>query len=81
MQRKPTNPTFPFGGDLFLTKEKLWPHLPELVDRMLQFYGGVLPDFITAHYADGGYAAALAFNKTGIPFFFYWTFIRCPEAR
>lgn len=61
---------FPFGGDLFLTKEKLWPHLPELVDRMLQFYGGVLPDFITAHYADGGYAAALAFKKTGIPFSF-----------
>ncbi len=61
---------FPFGGDLFLNKEKLWPHLPELVDRMLQFYRGVLPDFITAHYADGGYAAALMFKKTGIPFSF-----------
>ena len=61
---------FSFGGDLFLTKEKLWPHLPELVDGMLQFYGDVLPDFITAHYADGGYAAALTFKKTGIPFSF-----------
>ena len=61
---------FPFGGDLFLTKEKLWPHVPELVDGMLQFYRGVLPDFITAHYADGGYAAALMFKKTGIPFSF-----------
>ena len=29
---------FPFGGDLFLTKEKLWPYLPELVDNMLEFY-------------------------------------------
>jgi sucrose-phosphate synthase len=61
---------FPFGGDLFLTKEKLWPHLPELVDSMLRFYRGGLPDFITAHYADGGYAAALTFKKTGIPFSF-----------
>ena len=61
---------FSFGGDLFLTKEKMWPHLPELVDGMLQFYGAVLPDFITAHYADGGYAAALMFKKTGIPFSF-----------
>ena len=61
---------FPFGGDLFLTKEKLWPYLPELVDNMLQFYRRGLPDFITAHYADGGYAAALTFKKTGIPFSF-----------
>lgn len=61
---------FPFGGDSFLSKEKLWPHLPELVDGMLQFYRGLLPDFITAHYADGGYVAALMFKKTGIPFSF-----------
>ena len=61
---------FPCGGDLFLTKEKLWPYLPELVDGMLEFYRGGLPDFITAHYADGGYAAALIFKKTGIPFSF-----------
>ena len=61
---------FPCGGDLFLNKEKLWPHLPEFVNGMLRFYNGALPDFITAHYADGGYGAALTLKKTGIPFSF-----------
>ena len=61
---------FPCGGDLFLTKEKLWPHLPEFIDAMLRFYKGALPDFISAHYADGGYGAALFQKKTGIPFSF-----------
>ena len=37
---------------------------------MLRFYKGALPDFISAHYADGGYGAALIQKKTGIPFSF-----------
>ncbi len=61
---------FPCGGDTFLAKEHLWPHLPEFVDAMLAFYGGGLPDFFTAHYGDGGYCGVLAEAKTGIGFTF-----------
>ena len=39
---------FSCGGDNFLNKEELWPHIPELVDKMLQFYGKHQPDFITS---------------------------------
>ena len=61
---------FSFGGDNFLNKEELWPHIPELVDKMLQFYGKNQPDIITSHYADGGYAAKIASELAGIPFSF-----------
>ncbi len=61
---------FSFGGKKFLRKEELWPHIPDLVDKMLQFYGKNQPDFITSHYADGGYAAKLALESAGIPFSF-----------
>jgi len=61
---------FPCGGDVFLGKEHLWPHLPEFVDNMLAFYGDDKPDFFTAHYGDGGYCAVLAQDKTGIGFTF-----------
>ena len=61
---------FPCGGDGFLEKEKLWPHMPAFIDAMLEFYGEVLPDFATGHYADGGYCAVLTKSKTGIPFTF-----------
>lgn len=58
------------GGQKFLPKEKLWPHLEEFVDNMVSFYGDELPDFITSHYADGGYCAVLFRQKTGIDFTF-----------
>jgi len=63
---------FPCGGDVFLGKEHLWPHLPEFVDNMLEYYVGYdkVPDFFTAHYGDGGYCAVLAQAKTGIDFTF-----------
>jgi sucrose-phosphate synthase len=61
---------FACGGDMFLGKEHLWPHMPEFVDAMLAFYGETLPDFFTAHYGDGGYCAVLAEAKTGIGFTF-----------
>ena len=61
---------FSFGGNNFLNKEELWPHIPDLVDKMLQFYGKNQPDFITSHYADGGYAAKIASESAGIPFSF-----------
>jgi len=58
------------GGDAFLAKEQLWPHLPEFVDAMLHFYADGVPDFFTAHYGDGGYCAVLTEAKTGIGFTF-----------
>ncbi|MFQ5598893.1 MAG: glycosyltransferase family 1 protein, partial [Nitrospiria bacterium] len=47
------------GGTKFHTKERLWEHLEEYTDNVLQFYGDSLPDFATAHYADGGYSDVL----------------------
>ncbi len=60
----------PCGGDLFLSKEQLWEHLPEFVDKTLAFYQGVFPDFVTAHYADGGFCAVLLEAATGLRFTF-----------
>lgn len=60
----------PCGGPRFLAKENLWNHLEEWVGNIITFYGDALPDFATAHYADGGYAAALFEHETGIGFTF-----------
>jgi sucrose-phosphate synthase len=58
------------GGPKFLNKELLWEHLGEFTDNILSFYGDNLPDFSTAHYADGGYCAVLLKKKTGLNFTF-----------
>ena len=58
------------GGDRFLDKEWLWPHLDDWVAGILGFYADALPDFFTGHYADGGYAGALIKYRTGIGFTF-----------
>ncbi len=58
------------GGDSFLKKEALWPCLSEFVDNLLELYGSDSPDFVTSHYADGGYCAALLQSKTGLGFSF-----------
>jgi sucrose-phosphate synthase len=60
----------PCGGPDFLNKERLWDHLDEFVGNMLAFYGDRPPQFATAHYADGGYCAALTRHLTGIGFTF-----------
>jgi len=60
----------PCGGQAFLDKERLWPHLDEFVHGLIAFYGDELPRFATAHYADGGYCAALFRHLTGIGFSF-----------
>ena len=36
---------FPCGGNKFLSKEELWPHLSEFADEIFRFYGESLPDF------------------------------------
>lgn len=58
------------GGPRFLNKERLWDHLEEFVRNLLAFYGDQRPDFATAHYADGGYCAALLKSASGIGFTF-----------
>jgi sucrose-phosphate synthase len=60
----------PCGGPKFLNKELLWEHLNEFTDNILDFYKGMLPDFATAHYGDGGYSAVLLKKKAGINFTF-----------
>ncbi|MGM0502277.1 MAG: glycosyltransferase, partial [Bacillota bacterium] len=62
----------PFGGDQFLNKEKLWPHIVEYVDNLIEFYQseGQLPDITTTHYGDGGLAGAILQEKIEIPFTF-----------
>lgn len=58
------------GGSAFIQKEHLWPHLEEFANNILAFYGNSLPDFVTSHYADGGYVAVLLSQKRGLPFSF-----------
>lgn len=58
------------GGPGFLAKEALWPHLPEMVDQLVSFYGDDLPDGVTTHYADGGWMGVLFERATGRPFTF-----------
>jgi sucrose-phosphate synthase len=60
----------PCGGPRFLNKERLWDHLPEFIDKLVAFYGDAMPDFATAHYADGGYCAALLERSAGLGFTF-----------
>ncbi len=60
----------PCGGPGFLDKEKLWPHLPEFISNVREFYANNLPDYLTAHYADGGYCAVLLQHRTGLGFTF-----------
>lgn len=60
----------PCGGPEFLPKEQLWEHLGEWVGHIREFFGPARPDFATGHYADGGYAAALLKQQTGIGFTF-----------
>lgn len=60
----------PCGDHSFLRKELLWQYIPEWTDNIIRFYGKQLPDYVTAHYGDGGYAAVLLKKKTGIHFTF-----------
>ncbi len=63
----------PCGPPTFLPKEQLWPCLgSDWVYGIINFYRqeGDLPDFLTAHYADGGLVGALLHQQTGVPFSF-----------
>ena len=62
----------PCGPDRFLPKEELWPHLGEWAENVAELYKGEgsWPDLWTGHYADGGLAAALLEEASGVPFTF-----------
>ncbi len=60
-----------FGGDAFLAKERLWPHLPAFVEAIEHHYGEQgLPDYFTAHYADAAATAVLLQQRIGARFTF-----------
>ena len=61
----------PCGPSGFLRKEDLWPVLAtEWVQAIVDFYGDNPPDAATAHYGDGGIAAALLQERLGVPYTF-----------
>jgi sucrose-phosphate synthase len=62
----------PCGPDGFLPKEELWPYLGEWAGGVAELYRreGSWPDLWTGHYADGGLAAALLAEASGVPFTF-----------
>ncbi len=59
----------PFGPRRYLRKELLWPHLPALVDRLVEFLRAQerLPHLIHTHYADAGYVGVRLSQLLGIP--------------
>lgn len=62
----------PFGGEHFLRKEELWPHLAKFAGGIINYYQqeSIMPDIFTAHYADGGLTGVILQQKLGIPFTF-----------
>ncbi|GAB1481772.1 HAD-IIB family hydrolase [Treponema sp.] len=62
----------PFGGNRYLRKEQLWPHLDEAVDNAIKFLktSGRVPDLVHGHYADGGYVAMHLARVFGLPLVF-----------
>jgi len=62
----------PCGPERFLPKEELWPYLGEWAENVAKLYRGEgsWPDLWTGHYADGGLAAALLEEASGVPFTF-----------
>jgi sucrose-phosphate synthase len=59
----------PFGPRRYLRKELLWPHLDELVDRLVRFLRRErhMPHVVHSHYADAGYVAREVSRFLGIP--------------
>ncbi len=63
----------PAGPERFLPKEELWPYLgPDWVPAIEEHFQreGHRPGLLLAHYGDGGIAAVLLSDDTGIPFTF-----------
>nr|MDA3833266.1 glycosyltransferase [Spirochaetales bacterium] len=62
----------PCGGNKYIPKEKLWPHLDEYSDKLIEYVQkqDKLPDFVHGHYADAGYVASQISSIFGIPFIY-----------
>jgi len=62
----------PCGGFKYLPKEKLWPHLDEYTDALIEYIRthGRIPDAVHGHYADAGYVAAQIARTFSIPLIF-----------
>jgi len=62
----------PCGGNDFIRKEDLWPHLKEWTDNIVDFLQeeNLHPDFLAGHYGDGGLSTAMISQKLRIPFSF-----------
>ena len=58
------------GGNVYRSKEMLWEHLDEFIDKTLRFIeeDGDVPDVVHGHYADGNYLAGQVSEIFGIPF-------------
>lgn len=68
--KNPTIVRIPFGGEKFLIKEQLWPYLKEYVNNIISYYKDQKIDFLTTHYADGGFSGVLLKSKMGLNFSF-----------
>jgi sucrose-phosphate synthase len=62
----------PCGGNKYIPKEKLWPHLDEYSDKLTEYLQKQdrLPDIVHGHYADAGYVGSQIASIFGIPFVF-----------
>ncbi len=62
----------PFGPKRYLRKERLWPYMDFFVDQVLASYrrGGVRPDLIHGHGANGGFAGAQLARLLAVPYVF-----------
>ncbi len=60
------------GGKRYIRKEKLWPHLDEFTDNLIEYIRSQnrIPDFVHGHYADAGYVASHIASLFGIPLIF-----------
>ncbi len=58
------------GGNTYRSKETLWDHLDEFIDKTLRFIEkeSDIPDVVHGHYADGNYLASQVSEIFGIPF-------------
>lgn len=58
------------GGNAYRSKETLWDHLDEFIDKTIRFIEKQddFPDVVHGHYADGNYLAGQISEVFGIPF-------------
>ncbi len=62
----------PCGGDAFIRKEDLFPHLDEYIDNMMKYIEahGLHYDLIHSHYWDAGYVGMKLAERLDLPFIY-----------